>query len=208
MRNFKRPYFAANIQDFWRRWHISLSTWFRDYVYIPLGGNRVSISRGYLNLLIIFVISGIWHGANYTYLIWGGLHGLFMIGYSIIKPYLPRFPDNKIAAGIMHAFYMAITLALVTFAWIFFRANTVGDAFMLISNLKTFGAKPITIETHYLVALVLLFIVEVKMEYFPQRFNFFASPYVAVRWGCVIVAIFLILLLGVYNGKQFIYFQF
>lgn len=79
MTNFKSPYFSISIKEFWSRWHISLSTWFRDYVYIPLGGNRVSKGRGYLNLMVTFLVSGLWHGANYTYIVWGGIHGLFHI---------------------------------------------------------------------------------------------------------------------------------
>ncbi len=213
MKNFNRPYFAVNIQEFWRRWHISLSTWFRDYLYIPLGGSRVSTSRRYVNLFTIFLVSGIWHGANYTYIIWGALHGLYSVGYIIIKPYLWREPDDKTTATFMRVCNIVLTIVLVTFAWIFFRANSVKDAFTLISNLNTIGAKPflgdgINNFAHCILAIFLLFVIEFKMEYLPNKFNFFTSRNLIVRWGSVAVTIFLILILGVFNGGQFIYFQF
>lgn len=213
MKNFNRPYFATNIQDFWRRWHISLSTWFRDYLYISLGGNRVGTFRRYVNLFIIFLVSGLWHGANYTYIIWGALHGFYSVVYILIKPYLRPTPTSKFAAWLMRVGNTAITLTIVTFAWIFFRANSVSDAFKLIGSLKTFGARPflgdgINNMAHSLLAIAILFAVEYKMEFLPGKFNFFTSRNLAVRWAAIAVAIFLILILGVFNGGQFIYFQF
>ncbi len=213
MKNFNRPYFAGNIQDFWRRWHISLSTWFRDYLYIPLGGSKVGTFRRYLNLFIIFLVSGIWHGANYTYIIWGALHGFYSVVYVIIKPYLRKTPENEFAASLMRVGNIFLTTVFVTFAWIFFRANSVGDAFTLIGNLKSFGAKPffgdgVSNFGHSLLAIFILFVVEYKMEYLPQKFNFFTSPNIVVRWGALATTVFLILILGVFNGGQFIYFQF
>ena len=213
MKNFNRPYFATNIQDFWRRWHISLSTWFRDYLYIPLGGSKVSTGRRYLNLFIIFLVSGIWHGANYTYIIWGALHGFYSVVYIIIRPYLRKTPEKAWAASLMRTGNILITIVFVTFAWIFFRANSVSDAFTLIGNLKSVGAKAfmgdgISNFAHSLLAIAILFMVEYKMEYLPQKFNWFTSPNIAVRWGSIALTIFLLLLLGVFNGGQFIYFQF
>jgi D-alanyl-lipoteichoic acid acyltransferase DltB (MBOAT superfamily) len=213
MKNFERPYFAANIQEFWRRWHISLSTWFRDYLYFPLGGNRVSAGRRYLNLFIIFLVSGVWHGANYTYIIWGALHGLYCVVYVIIKPWLRKTPENKTATALMRTGNIVLTFTLVTFAWIFFRANTVADAFTLIKHIKSFGARPfigdgISNFAHSILAVLILFAVEYKMEYLPQKFNFFTSPNIVVRWGAMAATVFMILILGVFNGGQFIYFQF
>jgi len=213
MKNFNRPYFATNIQDFWRRWHISLSTWFRDYLYIPLGGSRVNAWRRYFNLFIVFLVSGLWHGANYTYLIWGALHGIYCVIYVAIRPYLRKTPENRFAASLMYVGNILVTITLVTFAWIFFRANSVTDAFTLIDNLKSFGAKPfigdgISNFAHSLLAILLLFIVEYKMEYFPGKLNLFNSRNIVVRWGALAFTIFLILILGVFNGGQFIYFQF
>jgi len=213
MVNFRRPYFADNIQDFWRRWHISLSTWFRDYIYFPLGGNRVRRGRLVMNVMIIFLISGIWHGANYTYIIWGALHGLFTVGYIFISPYLPKASTNPIIKKLQSLIGIGLTLVVVTFAWIFFRANTVEDAFTLIRNLSSFGAKPfigdrISNFAHCILAILILFLVEYKLEYLPEKFNLFTAKNRMVRWASISLVIFLIILLGVFNGGQFIYFQF
>jgi len=213
MKNFNRPYFAINIRDFWRRWHISLSTWFRDYLYKPLGGNQVSHGRQYLILFFVFLLSGIWHGANYTYLIWGALHGLYLIIYLIIKPCLPGKSQNAFGAALMRTGNILVTFTIVTFAWIFFRANSVTDAFILIRNLRSVGARPIygagtNSLLHSLIPIIILFMVEYKTEYLPQKFNFFTSPNTVVRWGSVMLLIFLILFLGVFDGPRFIYFQF
>ncbi len=140
MRNFRTPYASTSISEFWRRWHISLSTWFRDYVYIPLGGNRVLTWRRYYNLLITFLLSGLWHGAAWTYIIWGGLHGLFLIGAIVTEGGrgrlgralgLHRWPRLQLAQQTL------TTFLLVDLAWIFFRANNVQDAFHITGNLFT-----------------------------------------------------------------------
>lgn len=134
MKNFLSPYYSTSIGEFWRRWHISLSTWFRDYVYIPLGGNRVVKWRWYYNLMITFLVSGLWHGANWTFIIWGGLHGLYMATESAFmkaKRQEPVLPFTQIGGS----FRMIITFGLVLFAWIFFRANTVGDSIYILSNM-------------------------------------------------------------------------
>lgn len=211
MINFRRPYFAKSISEFWSRWHISLSTWFKDYLYIPLGGNRVAPYRVYLNLMIVFVISGIWHGANYTFIIWGLLHGIYTISGMLLKPYNGKILGVN-SPG-MNLINVAITLILVSFAWIFFRATSVNEAFTLIGNLKSIGAKPfigdgVSHMAHCLLAIVLLFSIEYKMEYLDHKFNFFTHRLVWVRWTSLIVGVFLIILLGVFSGGQFIYFQF
>ena len=115
MQNFKRPYFAVNIKDFWSRWHISLTSWFRDYLYIPLGGNRKGTLRKQINVLIVFCVSGLWHGASWTFILWGTLHGSFMILTKHFKKYVDKVP--KIVSRI-------ITLLFVNFCWILFRANS------------------------------------------------------------------------------------
>jgi alginate O-acetyltransferase complex protein AlgI len=138
MKNFRHPYFAKSISEFWRRWHISLSTWFRDYLYIPLGGNRVSPPRWAFNLMITFLISGLWHGANWTFIIWGALHGFYMV--------LDRFSAafwDRVSLVNLHPFFTYLkdtisrltTFLLVCFAWIFFRANTLQDSWYVISHL-------------------------------------------------------------------------
>ncbi|MCB9170611.1 MAG: MBOAT family protein [Flavobacteriales bacterium] len=138
MRNFRSPYFSRNISEFWRRWHISLSTWFRDYVYIPLGGNRTVKWRWYYNLFITFFLSGIWHGANWTFVIWGALHGLYLI-FAIVstewRDRLGRMIGLDKAPVLNAAVQITITLVLVLLGWVFFRANHVRDAFTVLAGM-------------------------------------------------------------------------
>jgi len=154
MRNFNRPYYSRNISEFWRRWHISLSTWFRDYVYIGLGGNRVVKWRWWYNLFITFLVSGLWHGAEWTFVIWGALHGFFLV-FAIWTVKLRTNINTRIGLTqrpkLFNAVQILITSVLVYFSWIFFRANNTMDAFTIIGdmfskpangslNLFTFGA--------------------------------------------------------------------
>ena len=138
MTNFNRPYFAKNISEFWQRWHISLSTWFRDYLYIPLGGRRVSIPRWYFNLFFVFLVSGLWHGANWTFIIWGALNGFYLVFAIVSKGIRDRITHlvglNRLP-NINRALQIAITFMLVCFAWIFFRANSISDSFLIIKNI-------------------------------------------------------------------------
>lgn len=140
MDNFKRPYFSKSISEFWKRWHISLSSWFRDYLYIPLGGNRVSSWRLYFNIFVTFLISGFWHGANWTFIIWGALNGVYLMGGQMTKDLrkklirkikLDKFPR------LHKCFQIAITFILICFAWIFFRANNVKDSFYIIGHIAS-----------------------------------------------------------------------
>lgn len=136
MENFRTPYIAASIKEFWSRWHISLSTWFRDYLYIPLGGNRTGKSRWMLNLFLVFLISGIWHGANWTYVVWGALHGIFLMIAIVKDDFLEKkgiqFSEKN---KIIHWINVFITFQLASFAWIFFRANSIQDAFTIIEKI-------------------------------------------------------------------------
>ena len=127
MVNFKSPYFAASLKEFWGRWHISLSTWFRDYVYIPLGGSRRGEWKTRRNLLATFLVSGLWHGASWTFVIWGGLHGL---GQIVEKEWNRRFPPKKDRRSVIRVF---LVFAFVCIAWIFFRANTFSDAVYVLT---------------------------------------------------------------------------
>ena len=139
MDNFHSPYFSRSIPEFWRRWHISLSTWFRDYLYIPLGGKRTSLPRWYLNLFLVFLISGLWHGSNWTFVVWGGLHGLYYIGSVVTSPLRKRasvVTGFEKQVGLHHAAQIVITFMLVAFAWIFFRAATISDAFTMVTGLS------------------------------------------------------------------------
>lgn len=131
MENFRSPYFSASIREFWSRWHISLSTWFRDYVYIPLGGNRCSKFRRNVNLMITFIVSGLWHGANWTFLAWGAVHGLAQV---IENAFVPK---NFEPHGSMRGVRVMITFMFVMLAWVFFRANSINEAFYVLGNIFT-----------------------------------------------------------------------
>lgn len=135
MTNFDSPYFSASIKEFWSRWHISLSTWFRDYVYIPLGGNRVSRMRHYLNLILTFLVSGLWHGANWTFVVWGGLHGFMQVAEQIAGLPAASRKQGGEKQGLKWWLRVLAVFVLVCLAWIFFRANTLGDAWYLLTHM-------------------------------------------------------------------------
>lgn len=221
MENFRQPYLSASIGDFWHRWHISLSTWFRDYLYIPLGGNRVSEVRRYLNLLIVFIVSGLWHGANWTFVIWGFLHGLYIVGEQLLQrpaarlaarfglPAFSRWPT------VSHLLRAVLVFHLVVFAWIFFRAESVGDAFYIVRQIFT-GLQPtlrseqIHIGLTTLIVLcssiVLMELVELLRR--ANRLQLTVQP-AWVRWSSYYALVVLIVLFGELQAKgQFIYFQF
>lgn len=126
MKNFDTPYFAQSLKEFWQRWHISLSTWFRDYLYIPMGGNKVSTPRKYFNLFITFLVSGLWHGANFTFVIWGAMHGVCLVVEDYIKQHT--------RIGLPSIFKHALTLLVVCYAWVFFRAATIADAWYITNS--------------------------------------------------------------------------
>jgi D-alanyl-lipoteichoic acid acyltransferase DltB (MBOAT superfamily) len=150
MENFNRPYFSKSIGEFWRRWHISLSSWFRDYLYIPLGGNRVSIPRGYLNLLVVFLLCGLWHGANWTFVIWGGLHGFYLFSSNITQRARERVAQKlrlNNTPKLFRFLKVLTTFFFVCFAWIFFRSNSVSDAFYIVSHLLAGWGSALNTET-------------------------------------------------------------
>ena len=143
MKNFRQPYLATSIPDFWSRWHISLSTWFRDYLYIPLGGNRVEKWRWYLNIFIVFLVSGLWHGANWTFVIWGALHGFYSLCSHFFRAPrqafvhligLDRWPR------VLNMIQVLIVFHLVLIGWVFFRAASVSDALAVLSTIGTWLA--------------------------------------------------------------------
>lgn len=135
MKNFDRPYTAQSVKEFWDRWHISLSSWFRDYLYIPLGGNRKGKARKMLNVFIVFLVSGIWHGAAWTFVLWGALHGLYRLIEELFYKPIKKFAEKKGAGAVF--LRRLITFLLVTFAWIFFRANSVADLQTLLGSLAS-----------------------------------------------------------------------
>jgi len=233
MNNFTRPYFAKSVADFWRRWHISLSTWFRDYVYIPLGGNRVSVPRHYFNLFVSFLISGLWHGANWTFLIWGALNGLYMIFETMTARvrekivWLIRL--NKAPA--LHKLIQALTtFLLISFSWIFFRANSIKDAFYVITHLFTGVSvlvfnlikNPLATVSEYhnlflmgqsyrefiiaILAILLLESVHLLQRKGSVRATISTIP-LLFRWALYIAIVLIILNFGKV-ARPFIYFQF
>jgi D-alanyl-lipoteichoic acid acyltransferase DltB (MBOAT superfamily) len=214
MTNFRRPYYSKSISEFWSRWHISLSSWFRDYLYIPLGGNRVSVPRWYFNLFFVFLLSGLWHGASWTFILWGTINGLYLIFSLIFKRFNEKF---AIFTGLKKnprilAFVQIVTAFLLTnFAWIFFRANSIGNAFLIIRKIFTFKG-PLFIDVPSLIiysflGIGLLLTCEFFTEFYP-RVSLINSKYKPVRYMAYAGLITIILLLGVLDGGQFIYFQF
>ena len=208
MKNFNRPYFALNIAEFWHRWHISLSTWFRDYVYIPLGGNRVSKSKNYLNLFITFALSGIWHGASWTFFIWGSIHGFYLIIQKFLK--FDKIECDSIFIKKIGLIMFNFIIVLV--AWIFFRANSLSDAFKVLEKIVLDPGLPFTDSTttllYGLLGLSILIIKEIMDEFSPNRHNSFENSNSLISAFKMAVLIVIILSIGVFDGSQFIYFQF
>ena len=217
MTNFNKPYFSKNIQEFWKTWHISLSTWFRDYVYISLGGNRVPVKRIYFNVAIVFVVSGFWHGANWTYIVWGALHAFYILFYMFLKN---TFRINIKENRLLNLTYISSTFLIVAFAWIFFRANSVSDAFLIVSHIFTLHAShPFQLvvtnmkdlsqfglfsTVFSLAGIAVLFILETGIT--PDLANYNKKPMLDIAF-CTSM-LFLIVMLGVFNSNSFIYFQF
>jgi D-alanyl-lipoteichoic acid acyltransferase DltB (MBOAT superfamily) len=229
MENFNTPYFAKNIRDFWGRWHISLSTWFRDYLYIPLGGNRKGSRRKAVNLMIVFLTSGLWHGANWTFVVWGGIHGLCQIISDVSASWrskLCRGMHIKTDCMSFKLLQILATYALVVFAWIFFRSDSVPDAWNYISRIATrfdpwvmFDGGIYTLgldraEMNILLfSLVLLLLVDLVRYWRKQTIDaFLMEQNLWFEWLVVIVLLVMIFVFGEYgpafDAQQFIYFQF
>ncbi len=206
--NFRRPYFAVSVTDFWRRWHISLSTWLKDYVYIPLGGSRCSKLRNYWNIFVTFLVSGIWHGANWTFIIWGIWHGVFQIIEKAIG-------QQKCEYGWLgKSIKIVITFLLVNFAWIFFRMPTLGDAVGMITRIfDPTLSMSVDIQSRHIFALIvmgtaILFVKDLTDEFMPKHFRLYENKYRVVRWSAYVLTMLLILLTGVFDAGQFIYANF
>ena len=205
--NFRRPYFAVSVTDFWRRWHISLSTWLKDYVYIPLGGSRCSKLRNYWNIFVTFLVSGIWHGANWTFIVWGIWHGLFQI----VEKMMGQQKCNYGWFG--KSIKIIITFLLVNFAWIFFRMPTLADACGVIGRIfdfslpKTFFSDSMTTMFFMVLGIAILLFKEILDEFYPVMKARIIRP-IWLRWGAYVVILSLILLAGVLGSDQFIYANF
>lgn len=218
MENFRKPYLSHSIDEFWRRWHISLSSWFRDYVYIPLGGNRVSQWRWYTNLMITFLVSGLWHGANWTFVIWGALHGFYLVLGVWTAALRPKFYAavglNRFPA-LENIFQIAVTFHLALLGWIFFRANSLPDALLLIQKMFQFPWTGLPMPTPqgvidlwlaiYLIIGLILYEAVVKADTLEQ--HLLPKP-ALTRWAYYVVVALFILWFGVFTSSHFIYFQF
>lgn len=196
--NFERPYFAASVTEFWHRWHRSLSLWLRDYVYIPLGGSRCSKLRNYLNIFATFLVSGLWHGANWTFVLWGGMHGAVQVGEKHLK--LNKTPEKR------HIRLLRIltTFILVTVAWIFFSHSNVDSALTTIRSMFTSsGKKTVNFLWVFILAAIVL-IKDYADEYEVTGMKLMDHKTAWVRWLTYSVLIFAIMVLSVY-GEKFIY---
>lgn len=209
MLNFNRPYMALSFSEFWKRWHISLSSWFRDYVYIPLGGNKVGVSRRYSNLLITFLVSGLWHGANWTFLVWGGLHGLYLIIENLVSNQrMNSLLADYLSLRIVKRVFIFVAVSI---AWVFFRANTVSDAIVILTKAIQID-RNVFLEAKTLFYGSIAIAILVVLDIFAERKgkdnvlqNEACSFGIIALFVALVIAIFY---LGVFDGGQFIYFQF
>jgi alginate O-acetyltransferase complex protein AlgI len=219
MENFRRPYFSKSISEFWKRWHISLSSWFKDYVYISLGGSRCSNRKWYRNLMIVFVLSGLWHGANWTYIIWGALNGFYLV-FALISE-KARFSLSRLlkldkVPIINKMIKVFITFNLICFSWIFFRSKSIHDALFIVKHIFTDIRLKLTFSwvgiSRYDLLICTLLIGFLLIVQLLQRKGSLSSSLegkpILIRWGLYYAAITAIILLGVFTATSFIYFQF
>jgi len=206
--NFRRPYFAVSVTDFWHRWHISLSTWLKDYIYIPMGGSRCSRWRNYWNIFVTFLVSGIWHGANWTFIAWGCMHGICQIIEKMLNQQRCRY-------GVVgKTVKIVITFAVVNFAWIFFRMPSLGDACAVIGRIfdpslaHTLFMPTATDAALMALGVGVLFAKDFLDEFFPSRCMMLENKRTVVRWAASVITLVLILLCGVFSADQFIYAKF
>ena len=227
MENFRQPYFATSVADFWRRWHISLTSWFRDYLYIPLGGNRKGKLRRYINVMIVFLVSGLWHGASWNFVVWGGLNGIYQVIGDLTKPYRKKVIEAlKINTQCFsyRMFQVILTFILVDFSWIFFRADGFKTAVQMIGQmLSIFNPWILFDGTLFnlgmdgkdfavaIIAIAILWFVDYCHTKGSVR-QWIGQQNLVFRWGLYYAAIFSILIFGIYgfgyDAAAFIYFQF
>lgn len=224
MQNFDRPYISESIQEFWRRWHISLSSWFKDYIYFPLGGSRCSKWKNMRNIMIVFMVSGLWHGAAWTFVIWGTLHGLYQVIGKLLKPWREKALEALHIAQdskLLHLFRKAFTFVLVCFAWIFFRANSTSDAMLLMKKLFTdwsISDAYLTSTFEHMGLTLIAVLITVLSVYIMNRMDIGklclgqphdgAVPVFRYAYIIWIIAIAWLLLLVGDGASSFIYFQF
>lgn len=205
--NFNHPYFSVSVTDFWRRWHISLSRWLKDYVYIPLGGNRCSKIRNYLNIMVTFLVSGVWHGANWTFILWGVFHGLCQVIEKILGL------QKAEAKGVLRAFKIFVTFVIVSFGWVIFRSSSVADAFNIMGRILLLcdGFKlyleGVDIIIYFSAAFIPFLFFEIVHELYKGFYQKIMNC-IVVRWGIYVTLMSMIILIGVFDGSQFIYANF
>ena len=202
--NFSRPYFAVSVTEFWKRWHISLTRWLTQQVYIPLGGNRCSKARNFLNILVTFLVSGIWHGANWTFIIWGFFHGICQI----IEKFFGW--SKKQYTGVVKFLRIVLTFLLVTFAWTIFRSPSLGEAFSYIGRFPSMSGRLLaegSVLVYSVIALLPVAFYEIMEEFFPWILIRIKSKQWH-RWVAYLFIFTMIMLLGVFDGSSFIYVSF
>lgn len=206
-KNFNSPYLALNLKDFWRRWHISLSSWFKDYLYIPLGGNRKGTFRKYLNLVIVFLVSGIWHGNTLNFIIWGLLHGVIQVIEDLLFKPFNNVKVHKITEVILKFLGMVFNFIIVTFLWLIFRCQTMGEVINIINRLfisQPFNYELIGItltEVYWIVFIIItMFILDI-LRYKFDMINLFNKQFFLIRWIIYAVLIVMFLIFGVYGGS-------
>lgn len=215
LQNFSFPYFSRDIAEFWRRWHISLSSWFRDYLYIPLGGSKAGKLRMVRNTLIIFLVSGFWHGANWTFIFWGLINAVFILPSVVLnanRKHLEIVAKGRLFPSVKELIQITLTFLISTFAWVFFRSETIHDAFAFLAPVfsKEVFAIPKLKSEGWIALLLSIFFFAVEWL---GREGRFALEYFASSWSRFFrytFYLFLIVLLFVFTGKEqeFIYFQF
>lgn len=215
MKNFSFPYFSRDIGEFWRRWHISLSTWFRDYVYIPLGGSKGSKLKRVRNTFIIFIVSGIWHGANWTFVIWGALNAIYFLPLLLTdrnRKNIDTIAKNKLFPSIGGFFSVVITFVMTMFAWIFFRANNVSHAFGYISRIFTevsmdsFSITPYVKTLGMVILFVMIEWIGKEGEFGIENTTKISNKF--IQWSIYYILIMIIFLFNARAEQEFIYFQF
>lgn len=215
IKNFSFPYFSRDIAEFWRKWHISLTTWFRDYLYIPLGGSRLGIKRSVLNVFVIFIISGFWHGANWTFLFWGALNAVYFLPLMLLKKnrnHTDLIADYSFFPSIKEISQVLLTFFLVAISWVFFRAKTISIAFKILKSIflfENFTVYSLILPQKRTVILI-IFMLFIEWIYRKQNFafeNMSKIKHPLLRYIIYFLLIFMLFYFGA-EQKQFIYFQF
>ena len=224
MKNFEQPYFSHTLNEFWRRWHISLSSWFRDYLYIPLGGNRKGTVRRFINMLIVFIVSGIWHGVGYSFIAWGLIHGMYQIAESVFYHSVIKKKPGEVSEKLRWV-QQFVTFNVVNIAWIFFRVDSVKSAIKIIIRIITKPTPAILVNGHLfdygiapismiilLIFILLLFVVDYYNKKGVVIRELISTQPIVIRWTIWLIGISVVIIFGAYgsgyNASDFIYMNF